>query len=394
LQGGLAIAEIPFVMKRRWWVATCAALVLAAVVALLPSGREETVPAFAAPRLPADWPTDPSHDQEFRTLALRHAKVWRPPHARADLVANPADPSGALSEPVVRCRFLSKRAHGTSPKFDCVLPDGEVVKVKYGTDEVHAELAASRLLTALGFGADRMFLVPRIRCYGCPRFPFYVTWLLDHLHARAFAARHLADDRYTDFEWAAVERRFEGASIEAHDAKGWAWWELDQIDPAIGASRAELDAFRIIAMFLAHWDNKASNQRLVCFDAPPGALEGPGRPPPCQRSFAIIQDLGATFGPRKVDLPQWKATPIWADARSCAISMRQLPYDGGTFPDVRITEGGRQLIAHQLAALDDHQIVSMFSTLRFAEFGADASAWAQVFREKVRQITDAGPCPS
>jgi len=214
------------------------------------------------------------------------------------------------------------------------------------------------------------------------------------LHARAFAARHLADDRYTDFEWAAVERRFEGASIEVPDGKGWAWWELDQVDPASGASRAELDALRIIAMFLAHWDNKASNQRLVCLDP-----LGP-RPEPCRRPFAIIQDLGATFGPNKLDLPQWKATPIWADLHGCMISMRKLPYGGATFPDVHITERGRQLIARQLAALDDRQIVSLFSTLRFGELdggvesGATVNAWAQAFLEKVRQITEAGPCPS
>ena len=380
--------------KHRWWAATCAALLLAAAVALLPAGRDETVPVFAMARPPAEWQTDPSRAQEFRALALRRAKVWHLPNAPADLASNPVDPSGALSQPVVRCRFLSKRAHGTSPKFDCVLPDGEIVKVKYGTYEVQAELAATRLLTALGFGADRMFLVARVRCYGCPRFPFYVTWLLDHLHARAFAARHLADDRYTDFEWAAVERRFEGATIEAPDAKGWAWWELDQVDPASGASRAELDALRIIAMFLAHWDNKAPNQRLVCLDP-----LGP-RPEPCRRPFAIIQDLGATFGPNKVDLSQWKAMPIWADAHHCTISMRKLPYGGATFPDVHITERGRQLIARELAALDNHQVVSLFSTLRFGELdggvesGAEVNAWAQVFLEKVRQITGAGPCPS
>ena len=137
-------------------------------------------------------------------------------------------------------------------------------------------------------------------------------------------------------------------------------------------------------LFLAHWDNKASNQRLVCLDPP-----GP-RPEPCRRPFAIIQDVGSTFGPKKVDLPEWKATPIWTDARRCTISMRKLPYNGGTFPDAQITEEGRQLIARQLAALDERQILSLFSTLRFE----DANAWTQAFLEKVSQITDAGPCPS
>jgi hypothetical protein len=36
------------------------------------------------------------------------------------------------------------------------------------------------------------------------------------------------------------------------------------VDPAKGgATRAELDALRLTAILLGHWDNKASNQRLV-----------------------------------------------------------------------------------------------------------------------------------
>ena len=78
--------------------------------------------------------------------------------------ANPPDPAGTLSDPIVRCKYLDAPARGTTTKFDCVLRDGEVVKVKYGyTGEIHAEVAASRLLSALGFGADRMFVIARVR---------------------------------------------------------------------------------------------------------------------------------------------------------------------------------------------------------------------------------------
>jgi hypothetical protein len=114
----------------------------------------------------------------------------------------------------------------------------------------------------------------------------------------------------------------------------------------------------------------------------------------------MIQDLGATFGPKRVDLENWIATPVWKDPGRCTVSMRQLPYDGGTFPDGQISEGGRQLIARQLSALTDRQIVTLFSGARFKEFAggrgpdADPSAWARAFREKVRQIVQGGPCPS
>ena len=37
------------------------------------------------------------------------------------------------------------------------------------------------------------------------------------------------------------------------------------VDPSKGgAPRAHVDALRLLAVFLAHWDNKAENQRLVC----------------------------------------------------------------------------------------------------------------------------------
>ena len=123
-----------------------------------------------------------------------------------------------LSQAMVRCRYLDGPARGTTAKFDCVLPDGEVVKVKYGsTGEIQAEIAASRLLAALGFGADRMYLVPRVRCYGCVRTPYYTMKVLDYVHARERLVRSVPEDGYTDFEWVGVERRLDGAEIEAGD---------------------------------------------------------------------------------------------------------------------------------------------------------------------------------
>lgn len=362
--------------------------------ALTPLRREEPAATFAPPRPKATWPADPARRNEDRTQALHRATVWRPSDVTAASFENPPDPNGTLSQPIVRCRFVSKAAHGTTTKFDCALPDGEVVKIKYGiTGEIHAEIAASRLLRALGFGADRMYLVPRVRCYGCPQFPFYTAVVLDWLHAREWLTTRLPDNRFTDFEWVAVERRLEGAPIERADGEGWAWYELESIDPAAGASRAEIDALRAVSMFLHHWDNKAANQRLVCLASPASGVR------PCPSSFAYIQDLGATFGPNKMDLQGWTSTPLWADAARCTLSMRTFPYHGGTFPDVSISEAGRQLLARQLRALSDAQVETLFRAARFHEFfgtgpAADIASWTRAFHDKVRQIDSAGPCPS
>jgi len=359
---------------------------------LMPAGREVPPTDFPSPRDRAVWAPASA---DLRTLALRQAAVWSRSNAEAiELGRNPPDANGLLSQPIVRCRYLDGPVHGTTPKFDCVLRDGEVVKVKYGlTREIQAEVAATRLLTRLGFGADRLYLVPKLRCYGCVRTPFHLSWVLDYVHAREAVTARVPPDSYTDFEWVAVERRFEGVEIESGGAEGWAWYELDPIDPAHGATRAERDALRLAAMLLAHWDNKAANQRLMCL-SPPSSADAP-----CARPFAYIQDVGATFGPKKVDLHRWRDTPIWTDASQCLVSMRRFPYTGGTFPDTRISEAGRQLLVRQLSAIGEPQAIALFTGARFPEYKGpdteegDPAAWARVLLRKRHEIATAGPCP-
>ena len=71
------------------------------------------------------------------------------------------------------CTFVITELGGTAPKFDCLLENGDRIRVKYGrTPEIPSEVAAARLLHALGFGADDVMLVEKLRCYGCPAEPF------------------------------------------------------------------------------------------------------------------------------------------------------------------------------------------------------------------------------
>jgi hypothetical protein len=363
--------------------------VFAGVAFILLPARRASAPSTRS--APADAREARVLSPAARHEALRRAKVrTRTRAANFDFAMNPPDPSGLLSAPLVTCQYRGKEAHGTTPKFDCVLQDGEVVKVKYGpTAEIPAEIAASRLLSAIGFGADRVYLVPRVRCYGCGRSPFYAAWILDRFHLRRALTDALPAGGYTDFEWAAVERPFPGVEVETEDGSGWAWYELDTIDSTVGATRAEVDALRLAAVFVGHWDNKSENQRLVCADTPVS-----GR---CAEPFAFIQDLGSSFGPRKLDLNRWQQTPVWADRDRCRVSMRDMPYAGGTFGDVEISEEGRQLLARELTRLTEAQIVTLFSAARVPEFAAtgaaaDARAWAAAFRAKVRQIADGNAC--
>ena len=355
--------------------ATLAMVALAGVVTwmLAAESRGDLPPGEYAPRASHDVLLDGADAAMRRRDVLRRATV------------KAADSPDPLPTDAVTCRFLKDLPTGTTPKFDCVLDGGEVVKVKYSRNaEIHAEVAATRLLRALGYGADLVEIVPRLRCYGCPRYPFLTMRLLAITPTANVLGAHGYDAGYTDFEWVSIERKRAGRAVETSTVKGWSWWELDTIE----RPRGELDAFRLLAVFLAHWDNKAENQRLVCLDDA------------CSQPLAMIQDAGATFGPVKVNLAQWRDFPVWHDRRSCAVSMKHLPFAGGTFQDAAISEAGRLQLGRDLAAIDEEDARAIFAAARFQDFqistddDRDLEAWTAAFRHRRDQILSAGPCPA
>jgi hypothetical protein len=366
------------------------ALALGLASALTACGGSPSPPAPLPPgdytprRVSSHLPMPAAQAAGLREDALARAQVWRAPEVpveQADLLHNPPDGFRATDEPV--CRFLPRSSDGLTPKFQCALAGGRVIKVKYGemNHERLAEVAGSRLALALGFGADRMYVVRRVTCWGCPRYPYPRFPWLDALLADAGRAR--------TFDHAVIEGLFPGREISTVEREGWNWTELDRVDPARGgATRAEIDALRLFAVLLNHWDNKSENQRLTCL---PGGERPDGG---CAAPFALIHDLGATFGPRRADLGPWRARPVWQDAASCTVGMRGLPFDGGTFADRRVTEAGRLLFVGQVQRLGPGQLRDLFAGARFGEStGGEVHEWVSAFQHRVRQIVDRGPCP-
>ena len=334
--------------------------------------------------------------------ALRRARVWEEPATpieEAQLDRNPEGAHAFAADEVVECRFKPGGIAGSTPKFDCELHSGEIVKVKYGRSnpEVYTEVAATRLLAALGFPADRMFVVQRVRCSGCPADPFPALECVNNLTAgtpmeSCFPA--LDFSRSEDFEDAVIERPVKGRRIEGKNIRGWTWEELKFVDAVQGGStRAELDAFRLLAVFLGHWDNKGKNQRLLCQGE---KKSGDG----CEHPLAMVQDLGGTFGPMKLDLARWSQTRIWADSPSCKVSMKRMPFGGSTFPDAYISEDGRRFLADRLGRLSKEQIRALFEGARIARYphkrasARNVDNWVRAFQAKVRAITDHAPCPA
>jgi len=326
--------------------------------------------------------------RDRRADALRRARVWTAvPVEQMDLKAGPDDSRGFPFLATVACRYEDKPLRGHSLKFACALANGDTVKVKVGrtNGEVFAEVAASRLLWALGFGADHMYPV-RVACRGCPT---------------RFGGRHTpsGDDLFDD---ATIERPLEGAIFPGDN--GWAWWELDRVDPQQGgASRAERDALALAAAFLQHTDNKTEQQRLLCLG------ESPARPAErCAHPLLMLNDVGLTFGAANflndngmgsANFQAWSAEPIWKDPARCIANLR--PSFSGTLTNPRISEAGRQFLSDLLMRLSERQITDLFEVSRIAErrrevavlsnseppatalaAGTPTAEWVRVFKQK------------
>jgi hypothetical protein len=330
-----------------------------------------------------------------REEILVRARVFlpeAPPIASLDLSRTPGDTPPIDPNTVLSCAYVPKPTTGTTAKFDCRLENGEIVKVKYGgSRERQGEIAATHLLAALGFGADRVTFVHRVRCYGCPISPFKTRRVLEEFFATRLLDLMLDYSRPREFDAVSVERKLEGREVEVDGFEGWDWRELKLVDTSKGgASPADIDALRLMAIFLAHWDNKSTNQRLSC----PGDTDATPEESACRQPLLMLQDLGATFGPTKVDYEAWTALPIWEDERSCLVSMKTLPYEGILFPPTVISEAGRALLADRLTQLSTDQVRALFAAARFpdpatgAEPAPDFSPWIRTFQDKVRQIAD------
>lgn len=324
---------------------------------------------------------------------IRHAQVWERTDVPAmDIRTGPTGPGAFAPGETVSCTYAKKVLTGNSPKFDCVIPPGDEVKVKFGSDngEVFAEVAATRLFWALGFPVDRMYPV-RVRCDGCPI---------------ASETTHVDGDPAVIFDPASIERKFKGRALETTPDSGWSWADLDQVDEAAGgAPAAQRDALKLLAVFVQHTDNKPAQQRLVCVD---GKKEDEEHGV-CEHTVMLVNDLGQTFGRSNlfnrdavgsVNLQQWSAAHVWSDKSDSHACYGDLPpSQTGSLEYPRIGEAGRQFLSDLLMQLSDAQLKDLFDVSRFPQrrLGttrpATVDEWVDAFKKKRGEIASR-TCPS
>jgi hypothetical protein len=310
----------------------------------------------------------PGLSKAERLGLIQRAQIWTPtPVGEMDIRRGPQGDGAFAPNAAVTCRYVDVKLPGHTPKFSCAIDEQDIVKVRYGPQnpEVEGSVLASRLLWALGFGADRVYPV-RVTCVGCPADPWFKHGRTDETHV---------------FDPAVIERKPEGHEMRMTNGEeaGWAWPELALVDPTKGGAPLEQrDGLTLLAAFMQHTDNKAEQQRLLC---PPGGLTPDGH---CNTPYLILHDVGLTFGHANfsngaatggVNYEEWSHTPVWRDVKRCIGHLSKS--HTGTLGDPKISEAGRAFLSGLLAQLTDAQLHDLFDV-------------AQVQRRRIKDDSDSG----
>lgn len=335
---------------------------------------------------------DPKLEKQFYTAkdrlqAIRSATLFSPQAiGQLDIAEGPTQKKDEFqlhANDKVICDFVTpgSKMGGNTAKFGCKITriessNGQVqtltaaikeedpVKVKYGSgdNEVYAEVAASRLLWALGFYTDSWYPV-RVECHGCPADPE--------------SGKGATDTR--QFDPAIIVRKFQGHKVYevGNEAQGWSWKELE----ANGRPTHERDGLALLAAFIVHSDNKPPQQRLACDHVNVDQTTNPFTTT-CDHSHLVVQDVGATFGSggwftsndgAKMNLEEWSGNGLWkkvGDGRpnssACQARLKKSLTAKDGLSDPAVSEEGRRLLAGQMCQLSDTQISALFRLSRVA----------------------------
>jgi hypothetical protein len=200
--------------------------------------------------------------------------LWRDPGAIGgkDLFWGPTAQDRAPRPPF---QFVAEPDRGTRPKIEVTDARGVRWTIKFpgsqATNEVHAEIAASRIVWALGYFAEEHHYVPSGRIEGIPG-----------------SLERAESDVKADGTFAVA--RFERQEENTQEVGRWAF----DRNPFVGTR--ELSGLVILLTMLNSWDHDGDrNQAILRVRRPDGAPE----------DRYLISDLGSTFGKMAPHGDQW-----------------------------------------------------------------------------------------
>lgn len=292
----------------------------------------------------------PSPALQTQRPAGRTAVLWKDPGdiAARDLFWGNGAKDRAPQPPFT---FLEEDTDGTQPKVIVRDAKGREWSVKFG-GEVHSGIAASRIVWALGYGADEMYYVENGTISGA-------TGLKT-------AARSIGPDgAFTKASFRLRDARSERAKER---------WTL-ATNPFVGSK--ELSGLAILMTMIGNWDIQGDRNNRIFANG--------------NEDLYVITDLGATFGkmgtllqPRsKWDLADFQKEEFIEKVED---GMIDLDYEGyGGINKVSIEHA--RWFAGLVAQLTDAQLEDAFRAAGATE--AEIKGFAARMREKIAELQKA-----
>jgi hypothetical protein len=252
--------------------------------------------------------------------------------------------------------FVEENSSGTQPKIVVTDVNGVTWDVKFGP-EARAEIAASRLVHALGYFVEEHYLVD--------------SGLIDRANSLERARGHI--DASGSFAYARFSRR--DPNIVETDEE----WTFHQ-NPFVG--RKELSGLLILMTMLNNWDIRgAANNDVVRATTATG-----------QEQRYLIGDLGATFG-RMGGLvsnrSKWRLEDYQAEGfiEKVKDGVLHLDYDGLDANIDRVPLEHARWFASLASQLRDDQVRRAFQAAGATP--AEVDGFSRRFMEKVRELETA-----
>jgi TPR repeat protein len=264
--------------------------------------------------------------------------------------------------------------------------------------DMYSEVAATRLLWALHYPADRMYRVRSVHCHRCPRDPFT---------ERSPAAEGV----YTTFEEVAIELRYKAGQVERYQTwveGGWSWGEeLHRLrygpgpDEFTAEQKKHLDGLVILMNLVRQVSKPPQQNRLLCLRGNIQQLAGPFKF--CPDTVLLVHDLGSAFGKRQPDsLETWRREQVWANPETCETALPLETHDEFKVRRHVIGKAGQEFILGLLDQLTDEHMRALFESAGFQAYDitlvppgetpspqesrAVIDAWIGAFRDKIAQI--------
>jgi hypothetical protein len=257
------------------------------------------------------------------------ALLWRDPgHIEARDLYWGSGAEARLPKPPFT--FIEEKLTGTVAKVVVKDANGTIWDVKLAGEESHPEVAANRLVWALGYPVQEMYFVHEGR--------------IDGAHDLKRAKEYIkADGSF-------VAARFRRRDANVSEAEGWAF----STNPFKDAR--ELSGLIILMAMINNWDtDDTKNQEVLVVKTPEGVVE---------RWYAAT-DLGASFGrfkgpqgtPIKWTLSEYEKDPLVAGVQGETLVLDYQAY--GT-PVTRVPLEHARWFASLVGRLSEEQVRSAF----------------------------------